>query len=267
MIKYESSLDIKNRVNFIINSLGLDYIDADRVICFKSTGSRSQRVRARCYGFYRILQQALNIKPHYIIEVIGEYYDSSSNEYQDKLLIHELLHIPKTFSGALKNHHGSAHKELVAPSIVNYYYDCLINNKPIINSNKAKGRVSVNYKPVPEVKARLNQIINKLGLAHINPEQIICFESAGSKTNSPILIGPLPIIWQKALGLKPHYIIEVISEKYYNLRPEERDKALIKVLSYVPKSFSGSLNRHKVSLVEVNKSYNELISQEGFSWI
>jgi predicted metallopeptidase len=186
---------------------------------------------------------------------------------QDKLLIHELLHIPRTFSGALKNHKGSLHRGLVTPSVVDSYYKRLINDERVADSRRNKGRVSVDYKSVPEIKNRLDEIIRALNWTHINSDQIICFESTGSKTRSPILIGPLPLIWQQALGLKPHYIIEVLGEKFYNLSHDDRDKSLIKVLMYIPKSFSGSLNRQRISSAEINKYYQKLICQEGLSWI
>lgn len=52
----------------------------------------------------------LKVKPHYIIEVISQRFDKLSTEDQDRTLIHELMHIPKTFSGALVAHRGRHHR-------------------------------------------------------------------------------------------------------------------------------------------------------------
>ncbi len=54
----------------------------------------------------RIWQKALRVKAHYIIEVLSEKFDKLDENNKNKILIHELMHIPKTFSGALLPHRG-----------------------------------------------------------------------------------------------------------------------------------------------------------------
>ncbi len=48
----------------------------------------------------------------YLIEVILEKFDKLSIEEQTKIIIHELMHIPKSFGGGFI-HHNKVHKKSV----------------------------------------------------------------------------------------------------------------------------------------------------------
>lgn len=123
MIKFIQSPDIHLKLRGIISTLRLDYLKPDNIICFKSVGSKSSTVHARCWNLPKIWQLALDSKPHYIIEVLSEQYDYLSEEDKTKLLIHELLHIPKSFTGGLRPHKG-----YVNSVIVNKLYEQFVNN-------------------------------------------------------------------------------------------------------------------------------------------
>lgn len=102
-MKFELAPDIHEEIKKLVLGLKFEHVDPSRIVCMRSSGSKS-RANARIWGMPRIWQQALNIEPHYVIEVLSQYFDNLPKEEKEKTLIHELLHIPKTFSGALVPH-------------------------------------------------------------------------------------------------------------------------------------------------------------------
>ena len=95
--------DIQKNLAEIIRHLDFKHVKTERVICFRSFGSTS-RAQARIWSFPRIWQLALKAPAAYIIEVISEKFDKLSFSEQDKVIIHELLRIPKTFGGGFRHH-------------------------------------------------------------------------------------------------------------------------------------------------------------------
>ncbi len=126
MIEYHLAEDIDSRVKEILRRLEMTHIDETRLICLRSKGSGSRRVIARCHGLSRIMQLALNKKPHYIIEVLSERFDQLDKEDQTKVLIHEILHIPHSFGGGFRSH-----KPFVTRAKVQRIYDQFIKVEKI----------------------------------------------------------------------------------------------------------------------------------------
>lgn len=102
-LEWTPANDVKKDIKQIVGVLGLSYINLSRVFCFRTCGSK-QRAYARAWMMPKIFQKALNIEPAYVIEVLSEHYDELNEDLKKKVLIHELLHIPKNFSGALVPH-------------------------------------------------------------------------------------------------------------------------------------------------------------------
>jgi len=100
--------DVKNRLDYILENLDLPHIKSGKIVAFRSHGSTGRAI-ARIWSLPTVWQLALKIEPHYVIEVISERFDRLSIDDQDRTLIHELMHIPKTFSGALVPHRGRGH--------------------------------------------------------------------------------------------------------------------------------------------------------------
>lgn len=102
-MKWEPAPDIALRLVKIVPGVDMPHIDVGRVRCIRSTGSKSRAI-ARIWEFPKALQVGLRMEPHYVIEVVTEEFDKLSEDEKTKTLIHELLHIPKSFSGAIQRH-------------------------------------------------------------------------------------------------------------------------------------------------------------------
>src|SRR5256885_8548411 len=102
-MEWENADDVKNDMLHVLAIIDLPHIDPKRIFCYRTTGSKV-RAYARTWAFPKIFQDALNVKPAYVIEVLSKHYDKLGEDEKKKVIIHELLHIPKNFSGALLPH-------------------------------------------------------------------------------------------------------------------------------------------------------------------
>jgi predicted metallopeptidase len=103
-IQYFEAHDVKEIVERIISELGFNHIELSGIYCYRSVGSKSRRTVARIHSLEKLWQRALNAPPSYLIEVISERYDKLNREEKEKVMIHELLHIPQGFSGGFRPH-------------------------------------------------------------------------------------------------------------------------------------------------------------------
>ncbi|HVF69226.1 MAG TPA: putative metallopeptidase [Xanthomonadales bacterium] len=102
-MEWENAKDVEKDLTRVLKTIDLPYIDEKRVHCYRTTGSKT-RAYARTWAFPKIFQRVLGVEPAYVIEVLSKHYDKLDHDAKMKVLIHELLHIPKNFSGALVPH-------------------------------------------------------------------------------------------------------------------------------------------------------------------
>jgi len=112
-IRYYEAPDIKAQVDKIVTKLGFTHVEPSRLYCYRSKGSKSRRTVARIHSLGKLWQITLKTQASYLIEVISERYDRLSQEEKEKVLIHELLHIPKGFSGGFKPHKGNINQKTI----------------------------------------------------------------------------------------------------------------------------------------------------------
>ena len=108
-MKYEIARDIKKEVDKLVKSLDLKYIKSKNIHCIRSFDAKT-RAYARIWGMAKLFSEVAGLEPHYIIEVNSKKFDRLSDRDKIHTLVHELLHIPKTFSGALLSHRGKGRR-------------------------------------------------------------------------------------------------------------------------------------------------------------
>ena len=102
-MKYEFASDIQATAEEISRIL-FPHVDIDNIKCFRSYGTSSRRTIARCHALGKLMQSALLRKAFYALEFLSERFDKMNKEEQTKVIIHELMHIPKCFGGGFKHH-------------------------------------------------------------------------------------------------------------------------------------------------------------------
>lgn len=131
-VKLEWKIDnaIQKQMEKIVGSLEMSHVRTDRVFCFRTTGSKA-RAYARIWSFPKIFQQVFSIEPAYVMEIISEKFDRLDDENMKKVIIHELLHIPKNFSGSLLPHrYGHTRIEKEVDILFRKYQQNKLTKKP-----------------------------------------------------------------------------------------------------------------------------------------
>ena len=114
-MKYEFAEDLQKLAEEISIIL-FPHVDLKNVKCFRSYGTSSRGTIARCHALNKIMQKAIGIKAVYVLEFLVERFEKLDNEEKIKVVIHELMHIPKTFGG------GFVHHDVVTEKNVNRCY-------------------------------------------------------------------------------------------------------------------------------------------------
>ncbi len=123
----------------------------------------------------------------------------------------------------------------------------------------------IQYHLADDIDFRVKEILRKLKMTHIDETRLICLRSKGSASRRVIArCHGLSRIMQLALNTQPHYVIEVLSEKFDQLSKEDQTKVLIHEILHIPHSFGGGFRAHKpfVTKAKVQRMYQELMKFE-----
>ena len=103
-MKYLYSPEWTRRARTMVQELQFDHIPPERIACFYSRGSKSRRTIARIHTMPKIIQLGIQQPPFYAIELVSERFERQSEEEKLKTIIHELMHIPRSFNGGFRQH-------------------------------------------------------------------------------------------------------------------------------------------------------------------
>jgi predicted metallopeptidase len=119
----------------------------------------------------------------------------------------------------------------------------------------------VKYYPAQDLEETVAGIITDLNMSHIRVKNVKCCRSTGSKAKRTLArIHALPRVWQETLNIQPHYLIEVLSERFDKLGEEDKLKTLIHELLHIPATFGGGFRHHGrlVNRRKVEELYKQL---------
>ncbi len=123
----------------------------------------------------------------------------------------------------------------------------------------------IQYHLAADIDSRVKEILRKLKMTHIDETRLICLRSKGSASRRVIArCHGLSRIMQLALDTQPHYVIEVLSEKFDQLSKEDQTKVLIHEILHIPHSFGGGFRAHEpfVTRAKVQRMYQEFMKFE-----
>jgi len=96
----------------IVEALGMQHLNPESIRVVRSD-SRSSAY-ARIWGVNAALQAGLGVGPTYVVELIEGNFSRLSCVEAIETIIHELAHIPRTFSGNLRPHNKYFRRDLRA---------------------------------------------------------------------------------------------------------------------------------------------------------
>jgi len=114
-MRYEFAPNIQ-KIAEEISRILFPHVQIERVKCFRSYGTSSRRIIARCHALGKVMQKAMGVQAFYALEFLSERFDKLDEKEKIKTIIHELMHIPKTFGGGFKHHNWVTERN------INKYY-------------------------------------------------------------------------------------------------------------------------------------------------
>ncbi|MBS3076472.1 metallopeptidase [Candidatus Pacearchaeota archaeon] len=112
------------------------------------------------------------------------------------------------------------------------------------------------YEFAPDLQELADEV-SKILFPHVDIERVKCFRSFGTSSRGTIArCHALGKLMQKAIGIKAHYALEFLSERFDKMNAEDQVKVVIHELMHIPQTFGGGFRHHDhVTTKNVNLMY------------
>ncbi len=119
-MKYEFEPFWTQKTKEIASTLNYRHVMPERLTVVRSWGSKTRRTIARIHCIGKVMMLGMGQKKSfYVIELISEKFDRQPEQEKLETIIHELMHIPKTFGGGFR-HHGHVCSKNVKTELARY---------------------------------------------------------------------------------------------------------------------------------------------------
>ena len=104
-MKYEFDPAWTQKAHEIAKTLNYSWVMPERLTVVRSWGSKTRRTIARIHCIGKVMMLGMgHKKSFYVIELFTEKFDRQPTRDQIETIIHELMHIPRTFGGGFRHH-------------------------------------------------------------------------------------------------------------------------------------------------------------------
>ena len=120
------------------------------------------------------------------------------------------------------------------------------------------------YEPALDIQKKAEEI-SEILFPHVKMWRVKCFRSFGSSSRNTIArCHTIGKIMQMTIGVKAHYALEFLSERFDKLDEDEKIKVIIHELMHIPFAFGGGFKHHDwVTDRNVNKMFKEYKKNEN----
>ncbi|MBI4210355.1 MAG: metallopeptidase [Candidatus Diapherotrites archaeon] len=104
-MKYAFDSAWTEKAHEMARTLGYGHVMQERLSVVRSWGSKTRRTIARIHCIGKVMMLGMGQKKSfYVIELISEKFDRQPEREKLETIIHELMHIPRTFGGGFRHH-------------------------------------------------------------------------------------------------------------------------------------------------------------------